>query len=68
MTSGRIIVDTTAPTLEEDAWLLRHDGEKIEFIDIEKGDGIGKNEYSVIETEIKPYDVYINNLKEVKPA
>ena len=68
LTSGRIIVDTTAPTLEEDAWLLRHDGEKIEFIDIEKGDGIGKNEYSVIETEIKPYDVYINNLKEVKPA
>nr|WP_295300472.1 hypothetical protein [uncultured Blautia sp.] len=67
LTSGRIIIDTTAPTLEEETWLLRHDGEKIEFIDIENGDGINKNEYSVIETEIKPYNIYINNLKEVKP-
>lgn len=65
--SGRIIVDTTAPTLEEDAWLLRHDGERIEFIDIENGDGVNTNEYSVIETEIQPYDMYTNNLKKVDP-
>ena len=67
LTSGRIIIDTTAPTLEEETWLLRHDGEKIEFIDIENGDGIDENQYSVIETEINPYNIYINNLKEVRP-
>lgn len=67
LTSGRVIVDTTAPTLEENVWLLRHDTEKIEFIDIENGDRIRKNEYSVIETIIKPYNEYINNLTPIKP-
>ena len=37
LTSGRIIVDTTAPTLEEDAWLLRHDGEKNRIYRYRKG-------------------------------
>lgn len=67
-TSGRIIIDTTAPTLEEDIWLLRHDGNKIEFIDIENGDIIRKDSYSVIETNIKPYEMYENNLQKIEPV
>lgn len=66
-TSGRIIIDTTAPTLEEDIWLLRHDGKTIEFIDIEKGDTIKKDSYSVIKTEIEPYEMYKNNLQKIEP-
>lgn len=65
LTSGKIIIDTTAPTIEENIWLLRHDGEKIEFMDVENGDS--ENEYSVITTEIQPYDMYKNNLKRVDP-
>lgn len=68
LTSGRIIIDATAPTLEEDIWLVRHDGEKIEFVDIESGDLAKDNKYSVIETEIKPYNLYVNNLKRVDPV
>lgn len=67
LTSGRMIIDTTSPTLEEDIWLLRHDGEKIEFIDIEEGDRVKNNEYSTIEVQIVPYNLYINNLKEINP-
>lgn len=62
-----MIIDTTSPTLEEDIWLLRHDGEKIEFIDIEEGDRVKNNEYSTIEVQIVPYNLYINNLKEINP-
>lgn len=65
--SGRIVIDATAPTLEEDIWLLRHDRKKIEFIDSEDGDRINNNMYSFIETEIEPYELYRNNLKEIDP-
>lgn len=67
-TSGRIIIDTTAPTMEEDIWLLRHDDKTIEFIDIENGDTIKKDSYSVIKTEIKPYRMYRNNLQQIEPV
>lgn len=68
LTSGRIIIDTTSPTMEEEIWLLRHDGEKIEFVDFEQGDRIKNNKYSLIEVEIKPYNLYLNNLIEVNPV
>ena len=58
LTSGRIIVDTTASTLESEPWLLRHDGNRIEFIDIESGDDATSNNFSMIETQISPYNIY----------
>lgn len=67
LTSGRIIVDTTASTLESEPWLLRHDGNRIEFIDIESGDDATSNNFSMIETKISPYNIYTNNLKEIHP-
>ena len=67
LTSGRIIIDTTASTVEDNVWLLRHDGEKIEFMDVEDGDSEISGMYSVIETKITPYNIYTNNLKEVSP-
>lgn len=63
LTSGRIIVDTTAPTLDEEPWILRHDKYRIEYIDIDK-------EYSLLgkceskRTSIKPYKMFRNNLVE----
>lgn len=67
LTSGRIIVDTTAPTLESEPWLLRHDKNRIEFIDIENDDDATSNNFSMIKTEISPYTIYTNNLKEIHP-
>ena len=67
LTSGRIIVDTTAPTLESEPWLLRHDKNRIEFIDIENDDDATSNNFSMIKTEISPYNIYTNNLKEIHP-
>lgn len=68
LTSGRIIVDTTASTLEAEPWLLRHDGKKIQFIDIENEDDATTGYYSEIEVEIKPYEMYVNNLEKVDPV
>ena len=65
LTSGRIIVDTTASTLEAEPWLLRHDGKRIQFIDIENEDDATTGYYSEIEVEIEPYEMYVNNLEKV---
>ena len=67
LTSGQILIDTTAPTFEENIWLMRHDGERIEFIDIENSNMVNTNQYSVIKTEIQPYNEYINNLTVINP-
>ncbi len=58
LTTGRIIVDSTSATLEEEPWIFRHDSSIIQYKD---QDVIGKDYYQ-INTEVKPYDIYINNL------
>lgn len=66
LTSGRVIIDTTAATKEEEPWLLRHDGKRIEFIDIENGDMSGSAKFSSVSCEIEPYNIYVHNLTEVE--
>lgn len=57
LTSGKIIIDTTAGTYEEEPWLLIHDNKKIAYLDEESW----KNK----SVSIYAYDMYINNLVEV---
>lgn len=65
LTSGRIIIDTTAPTLDEQPWILRHDKNKIEFRDVDKDMySSDVSHCEVIMTSIKPYKIYTHNLKE----
>jgi hypothetical protein len=63
LTSGRIIIDTTAPTLDEEPWILRHDKNRIEYIDIDENI-LSSKECSSIKTTIQPYKMYQNNLIE----
>lgn len=63
LTSGRIIIDTTAPTLDEEPWILRHDKNEINFIDIDTEMCSAKKCQSV-KTTITPYKMYQNNLVE----
>ena len=58
LTSGRIIVDATSATVDKEPWILRHDGNRIQYRDYDENpDYI----YS-IDVSIAPYDFYINNL------
>ena len=61
-TTGRIIVDTTAGTIEKEPWILKHDGLKFQYKEL---DGEDSNIHEV-NVGIKPYDMYKNNLEEVK--
>jgi len=56
-TTFRIIIDSTAGTYEDDPWLLIHDDEKIVYRD--------ENKVFKIDQNIQPYEMYVNNLKEV---
>ncbi len=73
LTSGRIIIDTTAATMDVNPWILRHDSERIEYVDIEK-EKIGEYrrasseiQYDYVECCIEPYSIYKNNLRSVQP-
>lgn len=64
LTSGRIIIDTTAPTLDEQPWILRHDRNKIEYRDVDKD--MYKADIThceTIMTNITPYKLYQHNLE-----
>lgn len=61
-TSGRIIIDATAATIDEEPWILKHDSHKMQYKDF---DDLSESIYE-IEDNIPPYDMYINNLKEVE--
>lgn len=63
LTSGRIIIDTTAPTLDEEPWILRHDKNGIEYIDIDNQVFCSK-ECQYVRTNIIPYKMYKHNLVE----
>ena len=65
LTSGRIIVDTTAATKEEEPWILRHDSNRIEYVDIENDDMQDKSVFSTVACNITPYRIYENNLTKV---
>lgn len=72
LTSGRIIVDTTAATLDDNPWILRHDAYKIEYIDIEKSNmdstySYATRKYETLKCDIEPYSIYQHNLKESQP-
>lgn len=58
-TSGRIIVDTTSATSEWNPWILRHDAHRIQYKDYDE------NCTYVIKQSVKPYKLYVNNLKYV---
>lgn len=59
LTSGRVIIDSTCSTYEKEPWLLMHDSNQIIYYD-EDEDSIFK-----VECDIKPYDIYTNNLKRI---
>lgn len=63
LTSGRIIIDTTAPTLDEEPWILRHDKNGIEYIDVDNQLFCSKDCH-YIKTSIVPYKMYQHNLVE----
>lgn len=65
LTSGRIIIDTTAPTLDEEPWILRHDKNGMEYIDIDNHI-LGSSKCQYIKTSIAPYRMYQHNLMECK--
>ncbi len=71
LTSGRIIIDTTAATLDDNPWILRHDANQIEYVDIEKETrGIYLTSgilYDCVECNIEPYKIYKNNLRDIEP-
>lgn len=58
LTSGRIIIDTTAATWESEPWIMRHDGTTIQYKDYDAD----SNEICTVETDIPPYKIYENNL------
>ncbi|WP_310605151.1 hypothetical protein [Anaerosporobacter sp.] len=59
LTSGRIIIDSTCSTYEKEPWLLMHDGHQIKYYDEDE------NQNYVVECEVQPYTIYMNNLKKV---
>lgn len=63
LTSGRIIIDTTAPTIDEEPWILRHDKNEINYIDVDK-EVYSSRKYESIKTKIVPYKMYRHNLIE----
>ena len=65
LTSGRIIIDTTASTLDDEPWILRHDKNRVDYVDIDAEDGyVVSTNYFSKELNISPYKLYKNNLKE----
>ncbi|MCM1244854.1 MAG: hypothetical protein NC293_04320 [Roseburia sp.] len=59
LTSGRIIIDTTSATLDEEPWILRHDSEIIQYRDFDHDpDTIFEKKVM-----IPPYELYQNNLR-----
>ncbi|WP_152514505.1 hypothetical protein [Chrysiogenes arsenatis] len=56
-TSARIIIDSTAGTYERDPWLLWHNRKTIAYRE--------KNGAASVKTDISPYPLYRNNLKEI---
>lgn len=61
LTSGRIIIDTTSATWDSEPWIMRHDGERIEYKDYD-----ANPEYIItLKTEIHPYKMYENNLTHI---
>jgi len=74
LTSGRIIIDTTAATKDENPWILRHDASKIEYVDIEK-ERLGEYrklssnvKYDYVDCSIEPYAIYKNNMRSIEPV
>lgn len=68
LTSGRIIIDTTASTLDEQPWILRHDKNKIEYRDIDTETYNDDNMvFNTISTHIEPYKLYQHNLEKCIP-
>jgi hypothetical protein len=61
MTTGRIIVDSTSATLEDDPWIIRHDSNTIQFKDYDKN-----CEASELEIKIAPYRMYTHNLNMIE--
>lgn len=59
LTSGRVIIDSTCSTYEEESWILMHDGREIRYYDEDE------NDKYVVECEINPYKIYTNNLERV---
>lgn len=62
LTTGRIIIDTTAATWEREPWILRHDMNEIQYKDY---DTDTEHIYTVSES-LQPYTIYENNLTHVK--
>ena len=60
LTSGRIIIDATSATWENEPWILRHDMATIQYKDYDES----PDKKYTVQTSITPYDLYINNLDE----
>lgn len=62
--NGRIIIDTTCATLEPEPWILRHNSDRIEYIDNESRQSKDNNSFiiKVKQVEIVPYEIHYNNL------
>lgn len=66
LTSGRIIIDTTASTFDEQPWILRHDKKGIEYRDIdEEMYSTDITHYRRKEATIEPYKLYQHNLEKI---
>lgn len=56
--SGRVIVDSTVGTQDDNPWLLMHNEQLMYFVEYDR-------ELSYIECEIQPYYIYENNLQDI---
>lgn len=59
LVSGRIIVDSTVGTQNENPWLLMHNKTTIEYINDE-----GALNHSILNYEMPAYNLYVNNLRD----
>lgn len=57
--SARIIIDVTAATKDNDPWILIHDSSFVLYYDFSQG-------WVTDDIAIEPYEIYTNNLEEVK--
>ena len=60
-TTGRIIIDSTSATLEEEPWILKHNAEVLHYRDLDMNCHEFKKKISIL-----PYDMYVNNLQLVE--
>lgn len=60
-TTGRMIIDSTSATLEEEPWILKHNDHILHYRDFDEG----CEEYKK-KILIAPYDMYVNNLQLVE--